>query len=221
MTLRSLPDGLPLQHDDTDTAALRTRIIDDSINVVARTVDVVFTTGAAVRRRRWAGWDTAIPFDEILVVSRDAIDLTRLLRGAPALDSHSTYSSYSQVGVIERAWIEGSEGLATIRFPKEGIDKAADRMFGLVTDKIMRNVSVGYSIDRARVVEAEKKGEIEKRFVERWTPHEISFVTIGADAGAQVRSQDQAARYPLALDARAATSAALTRMRLRARHLAA
>jgi hypothetical protein len=217
MTHRSLPDGLPLQHDDTDTAALRTRIIDNSINATARTVDVVFTTGASVRRRRWAGWDTAIPFDEVLVVSRNAIDMSRLERGAPALDSHSMYSSYSQVGVVERAWLEGSEGLATIRFPKEGIDKAADRMFGLVSDRIMRNVSVGYSIDRARVVEAEKKGEIEKRFVERWTPYEISFVTIGADAGAQVRSLEQAARYPVSIDARAATSAALARMRMRAR----
>lgn len=221
MTMRSFPEGLPLQTDDIDTSSARTRIIDSSINLEARTVDVIFTTGASVRRRRWTGWDSSVPFDEVLVVSREAIDLGRLSRGAPALDSHSMYSSYSQVGVVERAWIEGGEGLATIRFPKAEIDKAADRMFGLVTDRIIRNVSVGYSIDRARVIEAEKKGEVEKRMVERWTPYEISFVTIPADPGAQVRSLDQVARYPVDLAAPIDTVAALARMQMRRRHFAA
>lgn len=221
MTIRSFPDGLPLQTDDIDTSTVRTRIIESSINIEARTVDVVFTTGASVRRRRWTGWDSSVPFDEVLVVSREAIDLDRLSRGAPALDSHSMYSSYSQVGVVERAWIEGGEGLATIRFPKAEIDKAADRMFGLVTDRIIRNISVGYSIDRTRVIEAEKKGDVERRMVERWTPYEISFVTIPADPGAQVRSLDHAARYPVAFAGPSGAAAAMARMKLRARHLAA
>ncbi|MGC2774330.1 MAG: prohead protease/major capsid protein fusion protein, partial [Bradyrhizobium sp.] len=77
---------------------------------------------------------------------------------------------------------------ALIRFPKAGIDAAADRMFALVTDKIIRNVSVGYSIDEVRVVEPTKEGEVEKRIITRWTPFEVSFVTIPADAGAQVRA---------------------------------
>jgi hypothetical protein len=88
-----------------------------SIDVEARTVEVTFTTGATVRRRRYTGWDTSIPFDESLEVSRSAINLDRLNAGAPALDSHSAYSTFSQVGVIERAWISGAEGRALIRFP--------------------------------------------------------------------------------------------------------
>lgn len=188
-TVREAPASLPMQ---TRLSPL-TR---ESVNVDARTVDVVFTTGASVRRMRWTGWDTAVPFDEVLEVSRAAIDLSRLEAGAPALDSHSTWSSHSQVGVVERAWIEGKQGLATIRFPSQGIDEAADRMFALVSEGIVRNISVGYSIDRARVVEAEKKGEIERRIVERWTPHEISFVTVPADPGAQTRSDDGSS-YPI------------------------
>lgn len=184
MTLRTIPTALPMQ---TRLSPLG----DNSIDTEARTVNVVFTTGAAVRRRRWVGFDGSVPFDEVLAVSRDAIDMTRLNAGAPALDSHSFYSSRSQVGVIERAWIEGGEGKATIRFPSKGLDESADRMFGLVSERIIRNVSVGYVIDRARVIEAEKKGEVEKRLVERWTPMEISFVTIPADAGAQVRAAGQ------------------------------
>lgn len=213
MLKREIPASLPMQ---TRAAP----IVADAIDREARTVTVVFSTGAAVRRRRWTGWDSSVPFDEVLTISREAVNLERLNLGAPALDSHSTWSSYAQVGVVERAWIEGGEGRALIRFPSQGKDAAADRMFALVSEKIIRNVSVGYSIDQARVVEAEKKGEIEKRIVERWTPHEISFVTIPADAHAQVRAQDVQS-YPLQFDFGADHSAAAARMRMRARHLAA
>lgn len=213
MPKRDIPATLPMQ------TRLAT-IAEEAIDVTARSVTVTFTTGAAVRRRRWSGWDTSVPFDEILTVSREAINLERLNLGAPALDSHSAYSTYSQVGVVERGWIEGAEGKATIRFPSEGIDKAADRMFGLVRERIIRSVSVGYSIDQARVIEAEKKGEIEKRIVERWTPYEISFVTIPADARAQVRSED-AQSFPLSIEMESRIADARLRMQMRARHLAA
>jgi len=195
---RNLPGALPMQ-----TRALP--IGASAINIEARTVRVVFSTGAAVRRRRWTGWDATIPFDEILQVSSAAVDLTRLNLGGPVLDSHSMWSTGSQVGVVERAWIEGGEALAEIRFPPAGIDERADRMFGLVSEGIIRNVSVGYSIDQARVIEAEKKGDVEQRIVERWTPHEISSVTIPADARAQVRSgAGEDVTYPLTVTRAAA-----------------
>ena len=188
-TMMAAPVALPMQ-------LRRAPILPATVNTEARSVDVVFTTGAAVRRRRWTGWDTSVPFDEILEVSDRAVDLTRLNAGAPALDSHSVWSSHSQVGVVERAWIEGKEGKATIRFPREGLDQAADRMFGLISDGIIRNVSVGYSIERVKVVEPAAKGEVEQRIVERWTPLEVSFVTVPADPRAQVRASDQAS-YPV------------------------
>jgi len=188
-TMMAAPVALPMQ-------LRRAPILPATVNSEARSVDVVFTTGAAVRRRRWTGWDTSVPFDEILEVSERAVDLTRLNAGAPALDSHSVWSSHSQVGVVERAWIEGKEGKATIRFPREGLDQAADRMFGLISDGIIRNVSVGYSIERVKVVEPAAKGEVEQRIVERWTPLEVSFVTVPADPRAQVRAADQAT-YPV------------------------
>lgn len=183
MPVREMPSVLPMQ-------SRRAPISSGAINAETRTVTVTFSTGAAVRRRRWTGWDSSVPFDEVLTISERAVNMERLNAGAPALDSHSAYSSYSQVGVVQRAWIEGGEARAEIRFPRAGIDEAADRMFGLVAEGIIRNVSVGYTIDEARVIEAEKKGEVERRIVERWTPMEISFVTIPADAGAQVRSAD-------------------------------
>ncbi|TIL95203.1 MAG: hypothetical protein E5Y73_07540 [Mesorhizobium sp.] len=188
---RRLPDVLPLQ---TRLQAIGASAID----VEARTVQIIFTTGATVRRRKYTGWDTAVPFDETLVVSREAIDLTRLNAGAPVLDSHAAYSTTAQVAVVERAWIEGKEGRASVRFPKAGIDAQADRMFGLVADRIIKNISAGYRIDQVRIVEAAGKGQVEQHIVERWTPFEISFVTAGADPGAQVRSADGLATYPVA-----------------------
>lgn len=208
-TTRENPPG-----SDPAVLPMQTRALPvGSIDAEKRTVEVAFTTGASVRRRRYVGWDSAIPFDEVLEVSRSAINLDRLNAGAPALDSHSAYSTSSQVGVIERAWIDGGEGRAMIRFPSKGVDENADRMFALVSEGIIRNVSVGYSIDEVRVIEPQKKGEIEKRIATRWTPFEVSFVTIPADAGAQVRASDE--MFPVAIVRDHATAAAAARMRMR------
>jgi phage head maturation protease len=86
-------------------------------------------------------------------------------------------------------------------------------MFAMVDEKIIRNVSVGYSIDEVRVVEPTKKDEVEKRIATRWTPFEISFVTIPADAGAQVRASDET--FPIAVVRDHAAVAAAARMRMR------
>jgi hypothetical protein len=190
----------------------------DTVNAEKRTVDVVFTTGATVRRRRFIGWDSSVPFDEILEVSRTAINMERLEAAAPALDSHSTWSTYQQVGVVERAWIDGGKGLATIRFPSKGVDDAADRMFAMVQEGIIRNVSVGYSINEVRVEQPEKVGEVEKRIVTRWTPYEISFVTVPADKDAQTRSADTEV-FPCEITRADDAGAALARMRMRQAHI--
>lgn len=187
-----------------------------TVDVEARTMDVVWTTGASVDRIQWVGWDTAVPYVEELLVSERAINLERMNAGAPVLDSHSSWSTRSQVAVVERAWIEQGRGLAMIRFPKLGVDESADRLFALASDKIVRNISVGYSIDQVRVVKPEMRDEKERRIVERWTPHEISFVTIPADPGAQVRAQG-VQEFPLSVAFTGGPSAASARMRMRER----
>ena len=162
-----------------------------SVDAEQRTVEVTWTTGAKVRRKRYdysrGGF---IEFDESLEVTKSAVDMNRLATGAPALDNHNIFSTRAQVGVVEKAWLANGEGRAIIRFPKPGIDENADRIAAMVADRIIRNISVGYSIDRIRVVPPKGENEVEQRIVERWTPYELSFVTIGADAGAQVRSAD-------------------------------
>ena len=61
----------------------------DSINVEARTVDIVWTTGAIVQRVRWEGWEDRVEYDEELVVDATSIRLERMNAGAPFLKSHS------------------------------------------------------------------------------------------------------------------------------------
>lgn len=178
-------------HERRFTAALpmETRLAAiQTANAETRTVEVVWTTGAKVRRTRYEGWDRTIPYDETLLVSAAAIDLTRLQRGAPVLDSHRTWSGTAgQVAVVERAWLDGARGLAVLRFPEAGTDEEADKLFEKVRQGIVRNVSVGYTRDRVRIVPPEKRDDVEQMIVERWTPYEVSFVTMPADPGAQVR----------------------------------
>lgn len=161
-----------------------------SVNADSRTLDVIFSTGSTVRRTRVVVLGTRVPYDETIIVSPEAVNMERLNAGAPVLDSHESWTTLSQIGVVERAWIDGANAMARLRFPQAGVDPAADRLFALISDGIVRNVSVGYSQDVVRVLEAEKSEDVEQRIVERWTPYEISFVTIPADAGAQVRSED-------------------------------
>lgn len=192
------------QTETAELPAMERRAVVSTVDAEQRTIEVTWTTGATVRRQRWVGWDR-VPYDETLVVSREAVDLNRLNAGGPVLDSHNRYSTRAQVAVIERAWIEGTEGRAVLRFPKAGVDEAADRMWGMVSDKIIRNLSVGYFVNEVEITEAERKGEIEQWRITRWTPFEVSFVTVPADPKAQTRAEEPDDRFPVIISrARAA-----------------
>jgi hypothetical protein len=69
-------------------------------------VEVVWTTGAQVRRFDWYN-DSY--YDEELVVSNDAIRMDRLNAGAPVLNSHKANSLEDQIGIVERAWIDNNQ----------------------------------------------------------------------------------------------------------------
>lgn len=191
------------------------------VDADARTVLLTWTTGATTRRMRMIGFDAIEPFDETLVVSEAAIDLSRLKAGGPVVDSHQVTSISFQLAVVDDAWIVGERGDARIRFPSAGIDPASDRAFGMVREKIIRNVSVGYRIDQVRLVEPSRPGDVLQMIVERWTPLELSLVTVPVDPGAQTRAADLAT-FPLAVTAEppaglTSPAAARARMGLRAK----
>lgn len=154
-----------------------------SVNEERRTVDLVWTTGAKVFRQSWEG-----PFYEELSLDPKHVDLRRLNSGAPFLANHDGSSVADTLGVVERAWLEGDKGIATIRFAAKGISPEADRVFELIRDGIVANVSVGYRVHKMDLVDNEK---IPTYRATSWEPHELSAVSIGADAGAHFRSENQ------------------------------
>lgn len=181
-----------------------------SVAAEARTFVVVFTTGAGVERRDFWSGDRYV---EELVVSDKAINMARLAAGAPFLDNHNFRGSVAeQLGVIERAWVENGKGMAEVRFPKEGVDPVADAVFAKVADGILRSVSVGYTRNK---IEVDKSKDPNIWRVTRWTPHEISMVTIPADHKAQVRTAaaDEPCEFQI-LGTPSAAVAARSRMRL-------
>ncbi|MGE0154799.1 MAG: HK97 family phage prohead protease [Reyranellaceae bacterium] len=146
----------------------------------ARTIDVVFTTGARVRRFDW--W-SGKRYDEELEISEQAMDMSRLNGGAPLLNTHGSYDLGKILGVVERAWIEDAKGMATLRFSER---EDVEPFWRDVKGGIIRNVSIGYTPLRYEITEQEGKPPL-YRAVE-WQPYEISMVPVPADAGAGTRS---------------------------------
>ena len=92
--------------------------------------------------------------EEVLSHNPKAVDLSRLNNAAPVLWAHN---AELQIGVVERAWIEGGKGRAVVRWGNSELakEKRAD-----VESGVIRNVSIGYSIDE---LEENEKSRCRKR----------------------------------------------------------
>jgi phage head maturation protease len=169
----------------TTRAALQPQSFDDT----SKTCELVWSTGAQVRRFDWFDG----PFIEELDMSPEAIDMTRLNSGAPLLDTHDCYELESVIGVVERAWIDNGLGHAVVRFSerKEIAPIVADVKAGII-----RNVSVGYQVHEYEIT-APQDGSMPTYRATKWEPYELSLVPIGADAKASVRKIDE--RHPVSI----------------------
>lgn len=147
------------------------------------TIEVVWTTGASVRRYDWRGGEY---YDEVLIVNDAAVRLDRLNLGAPLLDTHSSYELDDVKGSVVpgTARIENGRGLARCMLSRAQEDAS---VVSKVRDGIIRNISVGYMIHRVEKT-SRGEGELSEWRVVDWEPMELSLVPIPADAGAQVRS---------------------------------
>ena len=107
---------------------------------------------------RW--WGT-----EILDHSDGAVDLTRV------------------IGKVNRAWIEDLRGMAEVEFDS---DEDADLIYQKVKSGTLKTTSVGYQIDSWEEVMPNKQSA-DGRFTgpadiaRKWTPYEISIVSVPAD----------------------------------------
>ena len=167
------PDtAAPMEQRDLNREPLRRVASFDAsaIGEESRSLEFSFSSEAPVAR--WFG-------DEVLSHDSQSVDLTRLNDGAPLLWNHNP----DQVlGVVERGWIDGEKkrGMVAVRFSRSAFaeEKLAD-----IRDGILRNVSVGYSINDA---DQTRDGSI---VATSWQPHEVSVVSVPADASVGIGRQ--------------------------------
>lgn len=152
-----------------------------SINEEKRTVDVVWSTGARVLRY---GGPIAGRWVEELDLTGARID--SLNNGAKLLDSHQSSSVRHILGRVERAWVEGQTGYATVRFSER---PEIDGIWQDVRSGILDSISVGYRIHRVDRHPGKGEGGTDLGRVTDWTPTELSFVAQPADPSAKVRSE--------------------------------
>jgi len=165
-----------------DTVELHTRratLRPQSVNVEERNVEVVWSTGAPVRRRDMAG-----PYIERLSLAPEAVDLSRL-EGASVLDAHRQTAVRDVLGTVRSAAVDGKRGTALIQFSAR---PEVEPVWQDVLAGILRHVSVGYSVEEWS--ETTENGARVLTAV-RWTPHEISLVPTPADPGAHIRMETE------------------------------
>lgn len=166
-----------------------------TFNEADNTVEIVWTQGATVRRYDY--WNDR-PYEEALDVTPEAVDMTRFDAGTvQVLDNHRTYGGVASIlGIAERGWIDGGEGRAVIRLSQR------PELAGIVADiraGLIRAISFGYSVQRYEITRAQDRTDgvnVDLYRAARWTPQEISFVTVPADAGAGTRGAIPSSQQP-------------------------
>jgi hypothetical protein len=178
------------RHIDLPPLMRAAELLPSSIDQEARTIEVVWSTGARVRRHPFFG----DPFDEELAMDPRAVRLDRLNGGAPLLKVHDASALDSVIGSVEpgSARIENGRGLARVRFSER---EDALAVWRDVEAGHIRAVSIGYQVHRFEVTKQAGAPEL-WRAVD-WTPFEISAVPIGADPAAGFRSPEVSAGTPL------------------------
>jgi hypothetical protein len=156
----------------------RVALSPQTANPEARTVEVVWSSGAPVRRRDMAGG-----YIERLSLDPTAVDLSRLI-GASVLDAHRQTAVRDVLGTVRDAHVDGRQGAATLQFSSR---PEVEPIWQDVLAGILRHVSVGYTVERWRDDADPATGE-RTRTATAWTPIEISLVPTPADPGATVRT---------------------------------
>lgn len=200
-----VPNCTEMQFDASGTAS----VLPSTANTNDRTVDVVWYTGVSVPR---INQRTGDPYN--LRLDMSGARLGRLNAGAPVFDNHQSGSGFSamisgvsgtraQIGVVDKAWADGTSGKATLRFAKD--DPNADALWNKVASGIIQNLSFGTWIydmepdatNRTPLDDEEGEADGPQNFVATdWEPFEISPVCVPADfntafLGAQVATPVQ------------------------------
>lgn len=127
--------------------------------------------------RRWFG-------NEVLKHNEDCVDLTRLKEMGVVLFNHNRDRV---IGKIINPVIEEKRGVAEIVFDD---DEFSQTIKAKVDSGTLKGVSVGYSIRDYKVIR-DNKGKVKGYDITKWSPFEISIVSVPADATVGVGRSDE------------------------------
>ncbi|GHE01020.1 hypothetical protein GCM10008024_14990 [Allgaiera indica] len=156
----------------------------NSADTEARTVEVIWSAGARVRRSTLFGE----PYDEELSLDPAHVRLERLNAGAPFLKVHEIDTLDAVIGSVVpgSARIENGRGVAQVRISERA---DVEPIWRDIQAGHIRAVSIGYQVHRFEVSKPEAGREL-WRAVD-WTPFEVSAVPVGADPAAGFRARSQ------------------------------
>ncbi|EGT4384435.1 phage major capsid protein [Cronobacter malonaticus] len=148
------------------TRELNLQKINKAIDVENRTIEIAFASETPVKRDFGEGLGV---LNEILRCTPDAVNLSRLLNGAPLLIEHDFTR---QVGVVLDARVDSDHVCrATVKLSSI---QAAETIFTMIQEGIRTKISVGYNIESYHI-------EGENLIVDLWSPYEVSSVSVPAD----------------------------------------
>jgi HK97 family phage prohead protease len=153
-----------------------------TVDRAARTVEVVWSTGARARN--------FVPplgmITEELDMSPGAVRMDGLRSGsAPVLNTHRKADARDVVGRVVAARLEAGRGYATLQFSNA---TDVEPLWQRVADGTLRSVSVGYRVHRYETVTDPRDGTVHRAV--DWEPYEISVVPIPVDPAAAVRGAE-------------------------------
>lgn len=113
---------------------------------------------------------------EVLRHEEDSVDFTRLNTIGTLLFNHNPDKP---IGKVEWAGLEDHRGIAEITFDS---DTESETIYQKVKNGSLRGISIGYKVEKNDwEIERGKKGELDTYIAKRWTPLEISIVSVPAD----------------------------------------
>ncbi|NDW45385.1 prohead protease/major capsid protein fusion protein [Ruegeria sp. PrR005] len=156
----------------------------NSVDNDARTVEVIWSAGARVRRASFFGE----PYDEELSLDPAHVRLERLNAGAPFLKVHEIDTLDAVIGSVVpgSVRIENGRGVAQVRISERA---DVEPIWRDIQAGHIRAVSIGYQVHRFDISKPDGGREL-WRAVD-WTPFEISAVPVGADPAAGFRSKGE------------------------------
>lgn len=141
------------------------------------------------------------PWIETLGHKRGEPNLARFQSGGASVHYNHSRQRADRIGVVESVKLvtikdgKRAEGTGKIR-RLEGVVRISKRedvddIWTDISDGVLRNISVGYTVDERKLTRESGPGEPDEFRITSWTPMEVSFVDIPADPSVGVGRNEQ------------------------------